>query len=156
MSGPEAGAQQSGKLWDMREIQARVGRVEGAPEVTRAEVAQLVAWLRWSSREVRGGMDPYVRVRATAQSDAYGRTADELERIGGEGSAALLALAASLRVRSLSGEVPADVRFPTLWRADRPVPELDPERVRREQRLGFGLGLARAAAHIHVAAGGRV
>jgi hypothetical protein len=143
-------------LADVQALQERIGRVDGAPELGHPEVARLAEWLRWSSREIRGGMDNYIRVRAMAQSDAYGRVAHELERAAEEGNAALLALAARLRTRSLSGEVPSDVKLPTLWRADRPVPELEPERVRREQQIGFCLGLARAAAQIHLAAGGRV
>ena len=138
------------------ELQARVGNVEGAPEPSPEEVRLLAAGLRWASRETRGGMDAYIRVRAAARADAHGRVADELERAAREGNAALLALAARLRARSLGGEVPPDVRPPTLWRADRPVPQLDPQRVRREQQIGFGLGLAQCAAQIHLAAGGRV
>jgi hypothetical protein len=67
----------------------------------------------------------------------------------------LLALAARLRERCLAGDVPDDVALPQ-WRADRPMPELDHERVRREQQIGFGLGLAQCAARIHIAAGGQV
>jgi hypothetical protein len=98
------------------------------------------------------------------------RVAGDLERVAREGNPALLALAARLRARCLGGEVPADVALPTLWRPDpragmtprppdspaRPVPELEPGRVRREQQIGFGLGLAQGAAQIHLAAGGRV
>jgi hypothetical protein len=137
-------------------LQERVGGVEGAAELGQEDVARLLEWLRWSSREVRGGMDHYSRVRAMAQCDAFGRVADELARVAEAGNAALLALAASLRARSLGGEAPADVKLPALWRADRPAPALDPPRVQREQQIGFCLGLARAAAQIHLAAGGRV
>ena len=139
-----------------KEVQARVGSVEGAPELSRAEVRRLVEAFRWASREIRGGMDNYIRVRAAARADACGRVADELERMGAEGNAALLALAARLRAHSLSGAVPGDVKLPALWRADRPAPELDPARVHREQQIGFSLGLAQCAAQIHLAAGGRV
>ena len=136
-------------------LQARVGRVDGAPELSQEEISRLVEGLRWSSREIRGGMDAYIRVRAAAQSDACGRVADELERAASGGNDALLALAASLRARSIRGEAPGDVKLPTLWRPDRPVPELDPTRAEREQQIGFGLGLAQGAAQIHLAAGGR-
>jgi hypothetical protein len=137
-------------------LQARVGGVDGAPVLTAEQLERLLAWLRWSSGEIRGGMDAYVRVRAAARADAFARVADDLERTAPEGNAALLVLAARLRARSLSGEVPPDVKAPRLWRADRPVPDLDPARVRREQRIGFALGLAGGAAQIHLAAGGNV
>ena len=137
-------------------LHARVGGVDGTPALTAEQLERLLAWLRWSSGEIRGGMDAYVRVRSAARADAFARVAEELERTAPEGNAALLALAARLRARSLSGEVPPDVKAPRLWRADRPVPELDPTRVRREQRIGFALGLASGAAQIHVAAGGKV
>jgi hypothetical protein len=142
------------------EIQARVGAVDGAQSGAAAlspeDVQRLLQWLRWNGRELRGGMDSYIRVRAAARADALRRVADELQRAAPEGNAALLALAARLRARSLSAEVPADVALPTLWRPDRPVPELEPGRVRREQQIGFGLGLAQGAAQIHLAAGGKV
>jgi hypothetical protein len=137
-------------------LQARVGGVAGAPAPTAEVLERLLAWLRWSSVEIRGGMDNYVRVRAAARADAFARVADELERTAPQGNAALLALAARLRARSLSGEVPPDVKAPRLWRADRPAPELDPARVYREQQIGFALGLAGGAAQIHLAAGGKV
>jgi hypothetical protein len=124
--------------------------------VTEEEVRRLVEWLRWSSREVRGGMDDYIRVRAAARAHAFGHVAAELERRAAEGNAGLLALAASLRACSPSGDPPDDVKLPTLWRQDRPVPELDPARVKREQQIGCSLSLAQAAGQIHLAAGGRV
>lgn len=154
-----AGTPPLGETHDLKELQAlqeRVGRMDGAPEMTGEEVARLVEWLRWSSREIRGGMDAYIRVRAAARAAAFGQVADELERAAGEGNDALLALAASLRARSASGVVPAGVKLPEQWPANRPVPELDPARVQREQQIGFGLGLAQSAAQIHLAAGGRV
>jgi hypothetical protein len=141
-------------------IQARVGGIDGAPsgapELSPDSVQRLLEWLRWNGREIRGGMDNYIRVRAAARADAMRRVAEDLQRVAREGNPALLALAARLRARCLGGEVPADVASPTLWRPDRPVPELEPGRVRREQQIGFGLGLAQGAAQIHLAAGGRV
>ncbi|HEX2037961.1 MAG TPA: hypothetical protein VHS99_27630 [Chloroflexota bacterium] len=130
-------------------------QAEGAPRLEPAEVRMLVDHLAWAGREVRGGMDAYIRVRAAAQSDAFRRVAAEVERAAAGGNEALLSLAAALRRRCLDGEVPQDVRLPA-WPAQRPVPTLDPARVRREQQIGFGLGLAQSAARIHVAAGGRV
>jgi len=153
-SGGSHGAQ--GSEISQEALQTRVGRVDGTPELRQGEISRLVEGLRWSSREIRGGMDAYIRVRAAARADACGRVADELERAASAGNDALLALAASLRARSISGEAPDDVKLPTLWRADRPVPQLDPARVQREQQIGFGLGLAQGAAQIHLAAGGRV
>jgi hypothetical protein len=128
---------------------------QGTAPLSAAEIGMLVDHLRWASREVRGGMDAYIRVRTAAQSDACGRVAAEVERAAPGGNAALLALAAALRERCLAGEVPDDVRLPE-WPPHRPVPSLDPARVRREQQIGFGLGLAQCAGRIHVAAGGRV
>ncbi len=153
LSGRPAGA---AAPRSQEELQASIGSVDGAPELPQDDIHRLVESLRWASREVRGGMDSYIRIRAAARADAFGRVAAELERHAGEGNAALLALAAGLRARSLSGDVPDDVKLPTLWRPDRPVPALDPARTRREQQIGISLGLAQAASQIHLAAGGRV
>jgi hypothetical protein len=131
----------------------------------------LIDHLRWLGREGdapdrtprRGGMGEYARVKDAALRDAYHRAADELARVVGQQGPgapgppddALLGLAAALRARCLAGEVPADVRPPRFpVRPDRPPPTLDPERARREAQIGYGLGLARAAALIHEAGGG--
>ncbi len=123
----------------------------------------LVDHLRWLGRvgdapdrtARRGGMGEYARVKDAALRDAYRRAADELDRIKGAGDDALLRLAASLRERCLAGYVPDDVRPPQFpVRADRPPPTLEPDRAHREAQIGFGLGLARAAALIHEAGGG--
>jgi hypothetical protein len=100
-------------------------------------------------------MDAYRAVRFAALNEAYSRAAAEVERAAREGNQALLALAERLRERSLSGETPEDLPIP-VWREDRPTPELDRARTRREQQIGFGLGLAQAAARIHISAGGRL
>ena len=131
----------------------------------------LIDHLRWLGRAGdapdrsprRGGMGEYARVKDAALRDAYHRAAEELARVVGEASTgeqqwpeeALLSLAASLRERCLTGEVPEDVRPPRFpIRADRPPPALEPERARREAQMGYQLGLARAAALIHEAGGG--
>lgn len=120
-----------------------------------AWVQALVEHLRWAGREGWGGMDAYIRVRDAAHRDAHSRTAAEVERAAASGNEALLELAGSLRERSLNGWMPEDVRLPR-WPEHRPVPTLDEARVRREQQIGYSLGLARCAAQIHVAADGRI
>jgi hypothetical protein len=122
---------------------------------SQGSVQALVEHLRWAGREGRGGMDAYIRVREAAYRDALRRTAGELEGLAHQGNEALLGLAASLREWSLRAEVPADVRLPE-WPTHRPVPDLEPDRMRREQQIGFSLGLARGAALIHDAGGGEV
>jgi hypothetical protein len=113
----------------------------------------LVEHLRWLGLPGRGGMDAYIRVRDAALRDAHRRTADELSHTLHEGNEALLALAERLRQRCLAETTPDDVLMPE-WPVHRPVPELDPTRARREQVMGYALGLARSAALIHEAAGG--
>src|SRR5687768_17391801 len=120
-----------------------------------AWVQSLIEHLHWAGREGRGGMGAYIRVRDAAHRDAHRRTAAEVERAAPRGHKALLELAASLRERCLNGWMPEDVRLPR-WPEHRPVPTLDETRVRREQQIGYSLGLAQCAAQIHVAAGGRI
>ena len=150
-----------GSWWKLDPPAARTGGAstgrlgEHVPELTAEEVRMLVAHLRWSGRPLRGNMDAYRAVRFAALNEACARVATEVERASREGNQGLLALAARLRERCLNGDTPDDLPLPQ-WREDRPTPELDAERVRREQQIGFGLGLAHCAARVHIAAGGRL
>jgi trehalose utilization protein len=146
----------SGEVPPPRSSGPSTGRLgEQVPELSEAELRLLADHLRWAGRTLRGNMDAYRAVRFAALNDACSRAAAEVERAAREGNQGLLALAARLREQCLAGDVPDDVPLPP-WRADRPMPELDHERVRREQQMGFGLGLAQCAARIHIAAGGQV
>ena len=122
----------------------------------RETIETLLRHWRWYSEEGRGGADLYIRVRDAAQKDGFGRAAAELERAAREGGDdALLQLAATFRRRVLTGETPANLQMPR-WRADRPAPNLDQQKVQREQQIGYSLAMAACGSHLQEAAGGEM
>ena len=144
----------AGRAPTEEEIQARVGAVRGGSRAVAGGRAAPAAVAALDGREIRGGMDNYIRFAPPA-GGRLGRVADELQRAAREGNAALLALAARLRARA-SGRRGAPGHRPAHPVAPRPTSTGAGTGAGAAGAAdGFGLGLAQQA-QIHLAAGGQV